>query len=77
MKCEHGITPWWDCDPCRSSSHFGEDPIEPHWDENVCPEGAWITTRAGRRALMAKNNLDYLDVSKKKRGARVYVDFGR
>ena len=75
MKCDHGITPWWDCDPCRGSATFGEDPIRPYFDEHVCPEGAHITTRAERRRIMAENKLEYHDVSRKKRG-RVYVCLG-
>lgn len=76
MKCEHGVTPWWDCDPCRGSATFGEDPIQPYFDEHISPEGALITTRAERRRIMSRRGLDYLDVSKKKRG-RVYVCMGR
>jgi hypothetical protein len=73
MKCEHGITPWWDCDPCRTSSKFGEDPLEPYFDGEL---DAYVTTRAGRRAIMAQKKLEYHDVSKKLRG-KVYVDMGR
>lgn len=76
MKCEHGITPWWDCDPCRGSATFGDDPIQPYFDENICKGGAMITTRGERRAIMAREHLDYHDVSKKKRG-RLYVDLHR
>jgi hypothetical protein len=76
MKCEHGITPWWDCDPCRGSATFGDDPIQPYFDEHICQGGAMITTRGERRAIMARNHLDYVDVSKKKRG-KVYVDMRR
>ena len=75
MKCEHGVTPWWDCDPCRGSASFGEEPIAPYWDENLGPEPIHITTRSERRQIMARNNLEYHDVSKKKRG-RVYSFMG-
>jgi len=77
VKCEHGITPWWDCDPCRGSATFGEDPIEPYVDENLGHEPVLIRTRGERRRIMSKNHLDYLDVSGKKRGKRIYVDLGR
>lgn len=76
MKCEHGLTPWWDCDTCRGGATFGEDPIRPYWDEHVCPDGAHITTRAERRRIMSQNNLEYLDVSKAKRG-KVFVFMGK
>ena len=76
MKCEHGITPWWDCDPCRGSASFGEAPLEPYMDEHLGPEPVEITTRAQRRRIMSQAHLDYLDVSKKIRG-RVYVDLHR
>ena len=45
------------------------------FDEHISPEGAYITTRGERRRLMSKGNLDYLDVSKKKRG-RLYFFVG-
>ena len=75
MKCEHGITPWWDCDPCRNSASFGEEPISPYWDENLGPEPIHITTRSERRQIMSRNNLEYHDVSKKRRG-RIYSFMG-
>ena len=59
------------------AEHFGEEPLAPYWDEHISPEGAEIRTRGERRRIMARNGLDYQDVSKKKRGARVYVDLGR
>ena len=71
MKCEHGITPWWDCDPCRDSSNFGEEPLSPYFDEHL-GSGHEITTRAERRRIMAQNNQEYHDVSRKRRG-KVYV----
>lgn len=51
---------------------FGERPLEPYWDDEL---GAEITTRAGRRAIMAEKHLEYHDVSKKLRG-KVYVCMG-
>lgn len=56
--------------------HFGEDPLEPYFDEHISTDGEWITSRAQRRAIMAKSGLDY----RKKLsppGARVYIDLGR
>ena len=67
-----GQWPW--C-PHGDARGFGDLPLEPYWDENISPEGAYITSRGQRRALMSKGHLDYLDVSKKKRG-RVYVCLG-
>lgn len=68
-----GAWPW--C-PHEDASHFGEQPLEPYWDENICQGGAMITTRGERRAIMAREHLDYHDVSKKRRG-RLYVDLHR
>lgn len=79
MTCEKcgkelavGQWPW--C-PHADARQFGEEPIQPYWDEHVCPEGAHITTRAERRRIMSQNNLEYLDVSKAKRG-KVFVFMG-
>lgn len=76
MKCEHGIMPWWDCEPCRGSATFGDDPIAPYVDENIGPDPVEITTRGQRRAIMRAGNLEYKDLSSKRRG-KVYVDLGR
>lgn len=54
---------------------FGDAPLEAYFDEHISPEGAYITTRGQRRALMSKGHLDYLDVSRKKRG-RIYICLG-
>lgn len=89
MKCEHGITPWWDCDPCRGSATFGDEPTQPYVDEHIAPGGTdvgydsegnryyghRITTRGERRRIMSKHHLDYEDVSRKKRG-KVYICLG-
>ena len=72
MKCEHGITPWWDCDPCRGTANFGEEPLTPYYDGELEAE---IRTRGERRAIMKAKGLEYHDVSKKKRG-KVYVCLG-
>lgn len=76
-KCGHEmrIGEWPYC-PHQDARTFGEEPIQPYWDEHVCPEGAQITTRAERRRIMAKGNLEYLDVSKAKRG-KVFVFMGK
>jgi hypothetical protein len=53
---------WMHC-PHGSGKGFGEDPIEPYFDEHISESGEWITSRAQRRAIMAKGGWDY----KKKR----------
>lgn len=80
MKCDVcevelqvGQWPW--C-PHEDARGFGDAPIEPYFDENITSTGEWITTRAQRRRIMSKNNLDYHDVSKKRRG-RLYIDLHR
>lgn len=65
-----GQWPW--C-PHEKASNFGEDPLEPYYDGELEAE---ITTRAGRRAIMAEKHLEYHDVSKKRRG-RLYIDLHR
>ena len=45
------------------------------FDEHLGPEPIHITTRSERRQIMARNNLEYHDVSKKKRG-RIYSFMG-
>lgn len=39
--------------------HFGDDPIEPYFDEHITTEGAWITSRGQRRAIMNQNQLEF------------------
>jgi hypothetical protein len=56
-------------------THFGDEPLTPYIDENLCSEPVEIRTRGERRRLMSKNHLDYADVSHKKRG-RIYVTLG-
>jgi hypothetical protein len=72
MELTVGAWPW--C-PHGDARNFGEDPMEPYHDENASQGGEYFTTRAERRSFMAKNNLEYKDVSKKRRG-RVYVVLG-
>lgn len=52
--------------------HFGDDSIEGYIDTNLGPQDVEITTRGQRRAIMRKNGLEYKDVTRKKRGARLY-----
>lgn len=68
-----GDWPW--C-PHEPAPHFGEEPLEPYWDEHISPQGAHLTTRSERRRIMAAGGLEYHDVSRKRRG-RFYVDMGR
>lgn len=53
-------------------SHFGDDPIEGYVDDNLQHDPVEITTRGQRRAIMAKNGIEYKDVSRKTRGKRLY-----
>lgn len=68
-----GDWPW--C-PHGEVRRFGEEPLEPYFDEHIRQGGAHITTRGERRRLMEKNNLFY----KKRKtppGERIFVDLGR
>jgi hypothetical protein len=68
-----GQWPW--C-PHEDARNFGEQPMEPYFDEHITPEGAHITTRAERRRIMYANKQEYHDVSSKRRG-KLYIDMGR
>ena len=59
------------------ATHFGEEPLTPYMDEMLGPEPIEIRTRGERRRIMSQNHLEYLDVSSKKRGSRIYVDLGK
>ena len=78
-KIEVGDWPFCGGDPAAHvpAKHFGEEPLTPYYDEHISPEGAEIRTRGERRRIMRENGLDYLDVSSKKRGKRLYLDLGR
>lgn len=81
MRCENcgaevQIGDWPYCPHEHVGSRWGDDPLEPYWDEHISKEGAYITSRGQRRAIMSKNHLDYLDVSSKKRLAKSYFFVG-
>lgn len=62
----------------HDSGNFGEEPLEPYFDEHISPEGTWITTRGQRRAIMNASHFEY----RKKRtdllaGQKTYIDMGR
>lgn len=64
----------WPVCPHGSGKSFGEQPLEPYFDEHITEKGAWITTRGQRAQIMRENNLEY----RKKRtdllpSGRVYV----
>ncbi len=80
MKCDRcgaelRVGDWPFC-PHGPAGRFGDDPIEGYWDEHLAPDPVYITTRGERRRLMSKNHLDYLDVSSKKRGGKLYFFVG-
>ena len=78
-QLEIGDWPFCNGDPSNhvQMTHFGEEPLTPYMDEHLGPEPIEIRTRGERRRIMSRNHLDYLDVSDKRRGARIYVDLGR
>ena len=85
MKCddcggEVNVGDWPFCkgDPSKHvpARNFGEEPLEPYWDEHISQDGAYITTRAERRRIMYASDVEYKDVSSKKRG-KFYIDYGR
>lgn len=68
------VWPFCKGDPSKhvSVTHFSDDPIDDYIDENLQHDPVHITTRGQRRAIMSKLGIEYRDVSKKKRGARLY-----
>ena len=47
------------------------------FDEHISTEGEWITSRGQRRALMAKNGLDYKHKKQPRPGSTIFFDMGR
>ncbi len=56
-ECGETGHPWWDHGPVEQ---FGEEPIEPYMDFNLADhdDAVTITTRAQRRKIMDKHNLE-------------------
>lgn len=57
---------------------FGEEPLEPYFDEHISESGELITTRGQRAAIMRREGLEF----RKKRtdlltGRRIHFDMGR
>ena len=62
----------------RSSTDLGAEPRNHSnriFDEHLDSNPIHITTRSERRQIMSRNNLEYHDVSKKRRG-RIYSFMG-
>lgn len=77
-KCGHtmSIGDWPYC-PHEHVERFGEEPLEPYWDENLIsePGGIEITTRAQRRKIMDENNMEYRKKAKLP-GSSLFFDMG-
>jgi hypothetical protein len=73
-----GDWPFCGGDPSRHTPapNFGEEPLEAYVDKNLAPEDITITTRAERRKIMAKNNLEYVPKGKRV-GAVKFFDMKR
>jgi len=52
------VRDWPQC-PHEPVHNFGEEPLEPYFDEHISESGEWITTRGQRRAIMNRNHLEY------------------
>lgn len=72
-----GDWPFCGGDPTKHepARNFGDEPMEAYWDEHLSTWGEHVTTRGERRRIMAREGLEYKDVSKKQRG-KIYVDLG-
>ena len=55
--CEHGISPWWDCDNCRTTSAFAVDAFEPRHDEMLATDGLTYTSARERQKYMDANGI--------------------
>ena len=68
----------WPICPHGDGTKFGEEPLEPYFDEHICEGGAYITTRGQRSAIMRR---EYLEFRKKRtdllHGQKAYFDMGR
>jgi hypothetical protein len=77
-KCNQEVSigdwPW--C-PHGSAANFGEESIEPYWDEMLLPDPVYITSRAQRRAIMSRNGIEYRKKHESPPGSRVFIDMGR
>lgn len=81
MKCddcgkELQIGDWPFCNG-DSANHepakrFNYDAIKPYFDEDITERGEWITTIGQRRAIMAKNHLEYRKPASFYQGKRSY-----
>lgn len=68
----------WPICPHGSGMNFGEEPLEPYFDEHISESGEYITTRGQRSAIMSREHLEF----RKKRtdlltGRSVHFDMGR
>jgi len=68
----------WPICPHGDGTKFGEEPLEPYYDEHICEGGAYITTRGQRSAIMRAEHLEF----RKKRtdllhGQKTHFDMGR
>jgi hypothetical protein len=72
-ELEVGSWPW--C-PHGKVRFFGDDPIEPYWDEHLTKDGVYITSRAQRRKIMDQRGL-VPHKNKYENAGRLYFDQGR
>jgi len=74
---EYGLGEWPWCPHGTAGTNWADAPIEPYFDEHISTEGEWITSRGQRRALMAKNGLDYKHKKQPRPGSTIFFDMGR
>ena len=52
-----GVGDWPYCP--HESGHFGEEPLEPYFDEHITARGEYITSRGQRRKIMDRDHLEF------------------
>jgi hypothetical protein len=81
--CEHGISPWWNCDDCRGTSAFAVDAFEPRYDEHLSTDGLTYTSAREKQrfmdanAVVEKKNPHASRIARGATGASLFFDMGR
>lgn len=83
MSCEHGLSPWWDCDTCRSTSRFAMDAFEPRYDEHLSEEDLTYTSSRERtkymdsHGIVEKKNPYESKIARGATGKALFLDMGK
>ena len=56
------------------AGRFGEDPLEPYFDEMISAEGMWFSNRGERRKYMDRNGIDFKEKQRAADRPTLYFD---